>query len=219
MAGRPKPTAREAFDDNLSDAEVLVAVASALQNRRRRRMRSELRGRLGGALGIPERDWADLDCIESNDIFAIFKPGSRIGRESLSGDRLRPLLRQALVAGCAAVETFVGDRVMECLRGALDSDPRPSRLLDLPMTVEDWLWIDEHYERRRWGLREAIEIQVRRLASPSPSQIGVAFGVVGEKNLWKRVDRRRRVPAGSSEAALDRMHRALRGASSLCQGL
>jgi hypothetical protein len=206
MAGKPKPTARQAFDDNLADAEALVAVVRALRNRRVRRMRHELRERLGSALDLPKKHWEGLDCIESDDLFAVFKPGSRVDRNSISEPSLRPLLRQALVAACAAVETFVGDRVMERLRGALDADPRPTRLLDLPMTVRDWLWIDETYERRRWGLREVVDVEVRRLASPSPSQIGVTFGIVGEKNLWKRVDGRRGVPAGGSEMALDRIY-------------
>ena len=206
MAGKPKLTARQAFDDNLADAEALVAVVHALRNRRVRRMRRELRERLGSALDVPKKHWDDLDCVESDDLFAVFKPGSRVDRDSVSELGLRPLLRQALVAACAAVETFVGDRVMERLRGALDTDPRPTRLLDLPMTVGDWLWIEESYERRRWGLREVIEVEVRRLASPSPSQIGITFGVVGEKALWKRVDKRRGVAAGKSEQAVERIY-------------
>lgn len=206
MAGIPKPTARQAFDDNLADAEALVAVVRALRNRRVRRMRRELRERLGSALDLPRRDWDDLDCIESDDLFAVFKPGSQVDRESISEPSLRPLLRQALVAACAAVETFVGDRVMERLRSALDTDPRPTRLSALPMTVGDWLRIDETYQRRRWGLREVVEIEVRRLASPAPSQIGISFGIVGEKGLWKRIDRRRGVAAGTSEQILEKIY-------------
>lgn len=206
MASREKLTARQAFDDNLSDAQALIAMAKAMSNRRVRRMRRELRERLGSALDLPKRDWDSLDCIESDDLFAIIKPGGQLDRESTSEPNLRPLLRQALVAGCAAVETFVGDRVMERLRDALDSDPRPTRLLDLPMTVGDWLHIEETYQRRRWGLREIVEIEVRRLASPSPSQIGISFGVIGEKNLWKRVDKRRGADRGASEDALERIY-------------
>jgi hypothetical protein len=206
VAGKAKPTARQAFDDNLADAEALVRIVSALQNRRVRRMRREMRERLGSALGISKKHWDDLDCIESDDLFAVFKPGSRVDRESVSKPSLRPLLRQALVAACAAIETFVGDRIMERLRGALDSEPRPTRLLALPMTVDDWLRIDETYQRRSWGLREVVEVEVRRLASPAPSQIGIVFGIVGEKNLWKRVDKRRGKPVGTSERALGRIY-------------
>lgn len=206
MAGTAKPTARQAFDDNLGDAAVLITLAEALNNQRTRRMRRELRDRLGEALGVPKRKRDQLDCIESDDLFAIVKPDGGLNREALTERELRPLLRQALVAACAAVETFVGDRVMERLREALDSDPRPTRLLDLPMTVGDWLYIEEVYERRRWGLREIVEVEVRRIASPAPSQIGAAFGVIGEKNLWKRVDKRRDVTRGASEKALQRIY-------------
>jgi len=69
VAGESKPTAREAFDDNLADAEALVAIPRALSNRRVRRMRRELRERLGAALDLPVRDFAeveaDLACIAS----------------------------------------------------------------------------------------------------------------------------------------------------------
>lgn len=204
--GRAKPSAREAFNDNLEDAEALVSVVRILENRRVRRMRRELRERLGSALGVARKDWDHLDCIENADLFAIFKPGSVVDRDALSDDRLRPLLRQALVAACAAVETFVGDRVMERLRKALDSEPRPTRLLDLPMTVRDWLHIDETYERRRWGLREVVEVEVRRMASPAPSQIGIAFGVIGERELWKRVDKARGRAKGTSSGQLDTIY-------------
>src|SRR5436190_723904 len=119
MAGKSKPTARQAFDDNIADAEALVAVVRALRNRRVRRMRRELRERLGNALDLPKRDWDDLDCVESDDLFAVLKPGGRLDRNSISEPSLRPLLRQALVAACAAIETFVGDRVMERLGDAL----------------------------------------------------------------------------------------------------
>jgi hypothetical protein len=206
MPGVRKPPAREAFNDNLADAEALVALARALRNQRVRRMRRELRDRLGGALGLPKKHWEDLDCIESTDLFVVFKRGSRLNRDALSDAGMRPLLRQALVAACAAVETFVGDRVMERLRSALDADPRPTRLLDVRMTVRDWLHIDETYERRRWGLREVVELEVRRVSSPSPSQIGLAFGIVGEKKLFARIDARRKVPTGSSENALHRIY-------------
>ena len=155
---------------------------------------------------MPKKEWGSLDCIESDDLFAIFKPRASIDRDSVSEPRLRPFLRQALVAACAAVETFVGDRAMERLRGALDGEPRPGRLLDLPMTVGDWLRIDENYERKRWGLRDVVESEIRQLASPAPSQIGHVFSIVGEKDLWKRIDAHRHVGRGGSVKTLERIN-------------
>jgi hypothetical protein len=206
MPGVSKPTARQAFDDNIADAETLILLADSLRNKRVRRMRQEKRETLGDALGIPKRDWGHLDCIESEDLFAVFSPRSRLDRDTFREKALRPLLRQALVAGCAALETFVGDRVMELLGNALDAEEKPTRLLSLPMTVEDWLWIEETYERKRWGLREVIEWEVRNVASPAPAQIGQAFGIVGQRKLWNRVDNRRKVARGKSEKTLDRLY-------------
>lgn len=206
MAGRPKPSARQAFNYNIEDAQKLVLFAEALRNKRTYRMRLEKRQRLGDALDIAKKNWDRLDCIESEDLFAVFPPGSRLSREAFEEQALRPLLRQALVAGCAALETFVGDRVMELWGEALDSEERPSRLLQLPMTVDDWLRIEHQYRRRRWGLRQVAELEVRRIASPAPSQIGIAFSIVGEKGLWKRIDKRRKVASGKSEKTLEQLN-------------
>jgi amidase len=87
-------------------------------------MRRELRERLGDALGIPKKHWDTLDCIESQDLFAIFKPGGAASRDSVSEPQLRPLLRQALVAACAAIETFVLDAALfdDALRGPAGGD-------------------------------------------------------------------------------------------------
>lgn len=201
-----KSAARKAFDDNIADAETLVQLAHSLSNRRVYRMRAEKRAKLGEALNIPKKKQDQLDCIESEDIFAVIPPGSTITREMFSAQALRPLLRQALVAACAAVETFVADRVMERLTGALNGPDPPSRLRDLPMTVGDWLDI-ETYERRGWGIKKVLGEEVRqRVASASPSKIGVAFSIIGEKELWKRVDQHRGTKKGASAAALERIY-------------
>jgi hypothetical protein len=85
------------------------------------------------------------------------------------------------------------------------SRPPPARLLALTMTVEDYTYIESKYERRAWGLRQVVELEVRKRASPAPAQIGELFGLVGEKDLMRRVDKRRGVAKGSSAAALERI--------------
>jgi len=205
MANRAKPRAREAFDLNIADAEMLVALAGMLRNQRRYAMRAELRERVGSALKVPKRRWGQMECLENNQVFITFKPGSADLRGRLTDESLRPLLRQAVVAACAAVETFVADRVMELMSDALKATPVPPRLLELSMTVDEYLDIERRYERRAWGLRQIIESEVRRRASPAPSQIGVLFALVDQRLLWKRVDHHRGLAAGSSEPALQRI--------------
>lgn len=146
---RSKPTAREAFDANMADAETLLALAKLLRNNRRRGMRTELRQRVGTARSVPKRRWGELACLENEEIFIAFKPGHASLLDNLNETALRPLLRQAVVASCAAVETFVADRVMEHYSAAVVMDPVPSRLLGLNMTVGDWLRIDQSYKRKK----------------------------------------------------------------------
>lgn len=53
MRGSPKPNARQAFDENIADAQTLVQLARSLVNQRVYRMRAEKRAKLGDALGRP----------------------------------------------------------------------------------------------------------------------------------------------------------------------
>lgn len=202
MAGVAKPTAREAFDDNLADAKKLVAIARALRNNRQRAMRRELRESVGLALGLPKRDWADLDCVESDDLFVLFKPSSNLSRDAVAETELRPLLRQAIVAVSAAVETFVADRAMEHYSAALNQDPVPPRLLKLTVSVEDWLQA-ETYTRKRHVLRRCVEEQIRAMSSCASSQIGITFSIVGVRINWNALDAHRGVRRGRSVATLD----------------
>lgn len=207
MARTKKPTAREAFDLNIEDARILVDLAEMLTNQRRRKMRTEKRKRVGEALRYSRKEWDKLECLESESAFVVFKPGHAQWRERLDEKQLRPLLRQAIVAACAAVETFCADRVMERLSGALKLDPLPSGLLELSMTVADYRRIEQQYERKQWGLRQLIELEVREKASTAPSQVGALFSLVAEKKLLTRVDGKRRVGKGSSHQSLEEITR------------
>lgn len=60
MAGTQKPTALEAFEDNMKDAHHLVRLAEALTNQRAQRMRTEARDGVGDALPVPKQKWKVL---------------------------------------------------------------------------------------------------------------------------------------------------------------
>jgi hypothetical protein len=140
----------------MNDAEMLVSIAKLLENDRTTRMRAELRSRIGVALRIPKAKHSALECLENKQVFIAFKPGSAHLKGSLAQEKLRPLLRQAIVAGCAAVETYVADRTMELLGPVLRAKEPPPRLLELTMTVQRYLKV-QSYQRKNWGLRDLIE--------------------------------------------------------------
>ncbi len=62
MVGRAKPTPLAAFGANMEDADRLVMLAEAFTNARTRRMRQEMREKIGSALGYARRDRDSLDC-------------------------------------------------------------------------------------------------------------------------------------------------------------
>lgn len=204
MASSSSPRSLGVFQLNMEDARKLVAIAKALTNQRQRRMRQEKREAVGAALGVAKKYIKDLDCIESADFFVVLKPGTELNRAYF--DDVKPLLRQALVAGCAALETFVGDRVMELLGPVLRAKEKPKGLLTVPMTVHDWYHINATYTRKSWGVRELVEEHVRLQASPSPSKIGEMFEIVGIRKITSLVDGQRTLTKESTRQCLEAIY-------------
>ena len=196
----PKPRPYGAFDDNIGDAEVLLTYAVAFENRRRRRMRQELREGIGSALSIPRRQRGQLDCLQSEDLLVIFVPGGRLSRGSFYD--LRPLVRQSLVAACAALETYVADKAMEFVGQALRAEEIPRRMKDISLTVGRWSEIERTYERRGWGVRAVVEDYIRETSSTAPNQIASILSTVGVHDWLKNVDKARRVSGGTTEREL-----------------
>ena len=201
MARTPKLTPLEAFEANVADAEALIRYARALKNKRSRRMRHELREQIGKALKVPSSQREQLDCLESDDLFVVFKPYGDLGTDHFTD--LQPLLRQSLVAACAALETYVADKVMDFVGPALKKDPIPVRMRNISLTVGHWADIEKTYSRRGWGLRSIIEKYIREESSAAPSKIGVLLSTIDVKGWSKEVDRVRKVPTQTTVSQLD----------------
>ena len=136
----------------MEDASRLVLLAEAFTNVRAQRTRTELRERVGAALRHPAHERAQLDCAESDEVFVVLKPGGRLERDKF--DQHEPLLRQAIVAGCAATETYLADRAITRVRQLVNNGQGPtSRTRRVVMTYAQWLEV-EAYERRRRIPRE-----------------------------------------------------------------
>ena len=85
-----KLTPYQAFQGNIQDAEALLSYARAFRNKRTRAMRQELRTRIGQALNVRVSRRNELDCLESDDVFVVFKPGGKLGRDQFTD--LQPLV-------------------------------------------------------------------------------------------------------------------------------
>lgn len=192
----------EVFQANMNDADLLLRLADGTRNDRLRRARTEMRSRVGHALRIPASRQPDIDCVESADLFIVLKPDTRLQRADF--EDLRPLLRQALVAGCAATETFMNDLVMDHLGAALRRNaPDSPRLQEIPMTVGQWREIETRYTRRGRGLRELVlKDFVAKYAGTSPTKVGGLMSLLGIQGWSKKIDKQRKSPKGSTEQFL-----------------
>ena len=194
-----KPTALRVFEDNIADADRLIGLTRALLNTRTNRMRRELRESVAEAIRLPRRKWDQLDCVESADVLVLLKPGGNAARDHFTEPQLRPLLRQAVVAISAAVESYVAEKACSFLSQAVRMEPLPARLKQVSVRFEDVLRIEQHYERRRWGHRALLRDHLIAESSSDPDQIGRVFSTVGKTGLWVNVDRHRSVRRGVSE--------------------
>jgi hypothetical protein len=204
MPGVRKPTPIEVFEDNMAGAAQLIGLTKALLNTRPYRMRKERRETVGTALNIPKRDWDKLDWVESPDAYVILKPDADMTRKAFTEQELRPLLRQAVVAVAAAVESYVAEKTSSYIGDALDSPPDdlPDRLKAMAVSFGDVMDIEARLKRRRWGYRELVRQHLIAEASSSPSKIGIVFSTVGKKGVLKAADGKRGVRAGTSERQL-----------------
>jgi hypothetical protein len=201
---RTKPTPLEAFEDNMSDARHLVRRVECFTNRRTTRMRKELRERVGNALKVAKRDWPSLDCLESDDVFVTFKPGSSLSREDFLDHA--PLLRQALVAGCAAFETYMADEVMARIGPYLSSGQLTERMCKIPLDLGTWMHIHHAYNHKKRGLRKnVIEPYVMENASTAPNKVGELLVLLGIKDWPRKLDAARGVERGTTQADLERI--------------
>ena len=191
----------DAFVDNINDSIALMRYARAFENKRNRRMRQELRTRVGAALKVPINQREDLDCLENTNVFVVFKPGGRFSKDHFTDSQ--PLLRQSLVAACAAFETYVADRAMEFVGTIVSSREVPPRMGEINLTVGDWAEIEKKYKNRGWGIRSMIEKYIRETSSTAPNSVGFVLSTIGVKNWATRIDDLRRVGKGTTVRELD----------------
>lgn len=161
-------------------------------------MRAELQDKVGEALKVPTKSRRALDCLESKDVFVVFLPDAKIGRADFVD--ARPLLRQAVVAVCAAFETYLGDKAMSRVGPLLHSTDRLTpRLYNVPLTLGTFIAIEERYKRRGAGVRhQVVEPFVREQASTAPSKVGELLSAIGVKNWSNQIDDTRNVPRGAT---------------------
>jgi RiboL-PSP-HEPN len=200
MSGVKQPKPIDVFEANIADAARLIGLTRALLNTRKRRMRRELREAVGAALGVRKADWNDLDCVESGDVFVVLKKGGAVDRDHFTEPELRPLLRQAIVAVAAAVESYVAEKACASISDAWNSEPK--RLREMALSLGDVIDIEGKYKRRFWGYRDLVERHLESEASAHPDKIGLVFSTVGKTGFWGKVDGRRGVSKGTSHKQL-----------------
>lgn len=191
------------FEQNIADAERLILLCETLKNERKRHMRRERREAISNVVRASKRDSKLLDIAENDQVLIVFKPNSRCLAKHFEEGELRPLLRQAVVAIAAAVESYVAEKAKGYVPDACKAQEPPKRLLDISLTIDDLLDIERRYQRRAWGHYALIWHYIDQVASANPASIGKVFSVVGKSGIWKKVDGRRGVKPGESERQLD----------------
>lgn len=199
MAGVRKPTALEAFQDNF---------AEALTNTRKYRMRKELREKIGESLRVGKNGWDKLDCIESPEVFVVLMPESRFSRDQFQHQEA--MLRQAVVAGCTALETYVGDKTIAEVRKIIGrtnrSGPLPSPLAALELRLDTWEKV-ERFQRRRLAITDHfIRDEIRERSSTHPQRIKELLKMAGVEDPLSLIDEARGLVRGTTHRELETLN-------------
>lgn len=204
MPRQPNVTPIEAFNYNMGDAFHLIQIAQSFTNQRQRRARAELRRRAGDLLTIPARDHGEIDCVESDHVFVVIKPGAPLERDHFNHHE--PMLRQAIVAGCAALETYLVDAAVARVRLVLRSGAElPARLKNIPMRLEQWQEVGK-YTYLNAGVTELVlKPYIKEFASTAASKVGELLSTVGVDKGLSRIDRQRGVDLGVTLQDLERI--------------
>ncbi len=200
----------EIFRENLADAEQLVRISRMLEDQRQRPTRSERKETLGRLLVIPKAVQHEIECAESDSLFIVLKPGGEARKGHFTPEGAAPLLRQAVVAISAAVESYIADKACEYITQVLDlpDEKIPARLNDFRPGFKDLIVdIVRKYDRPLWGYREMLKDYLHELASPAPLKIGVTFSTVGVKVPWAAIDQARGRERGTSEKDLNDLYK------------
>lgn len=190
----------DAYKENVEDALWLVRHAEVLTHTNKNTMQSILRTSVGNTFHIPKKNQTNMDYIQNDEIILIFRDKTQYGRKDIAN--LQPLLRPAVVAVCAAFETYLADRVMTFVGPLLRSKNPSSRLKSIPLTAYDWMII-EQAKNRGYAMRNIVERYIRENSSTAPKKVGELLSLIGVKNWTKALDSRRRLPPRTTESQLD----------------
>lgn len=185
----------DAYKENVEDALWLVRHAEVLTHTNKNRMQSVLRTSVGNTFHIPKKNQTNMDYIQNGEIILIFRDETKYGRKNIAN--LQPLLRPAVVAVCAAFETYLADRVMTAVGDVLRAKTPAPRLKRISLSAYDWMEI-EQMKNRGAGMRRIVERYVRENSSTSPTKVGELLALIGVEKWAQQLDRRRRVPNGTT---------------------
>lgn len=190
-----------AFEDNIQDAIILVNRAKFLSTIGMRKLQSARTELVCDFLKIPNRDRGDVLCLENDHLFFVIKKDVGFGLEEMKN--ADPLYRQAIVAGCAAIESYVADIMIQHLDFALGLKEPSSKLTGMPITLREWHEIDAKYVQGIRGVKKIIRENIKKSAGPSSASVGYIMSMMQLTGWSKKVDQVRVVPEGTTVKQLD----------------
>lgn len=188
-----------AFEDNIQDAIILVNRAKFLSTIGMRKLQSARTELVCDFLKIPKRDRGDVLCLENDHLFFVIKKDVGFGLDEMKN--ADPLYRQAIVAGCAALESYVADIMIQHLDFALGLKEPSSKLTGMPITLREWHEIDSKYVQGIRGVKKIIRENIKKSAGPSSASVGYIMSMMQLTGWSTKVDNERKLTNGVTTVA------------------
>ncbi len=175
-----------AFKQNISAAEEMVRLRELLAGKNVRKIRKERAASLKKALRW--RKVEQIDRSENEYLYIIIRAAADVSRTYFDSKQLEFLLRQAVVAGCSAMDCYFLEKIEENIWSVYSKKgaDSPPDLLRLRITMGDYLEA-QSYTRKGWLLKAAMMNSIRFASFQSPDAIRDRLQLLGVRNFWNEV--------------------------------
>jgi hypothetical protein len=172
------------FEQNFRTAEILLSLYKLLLEDKSNNKAVDFETAVRKCLSISD---AEETIVLLNDLtHALFRGERANVSASFFKDRsLSLLLRQAIVAACTAMETYMNDIIRENLTKVLLKRKRnaPKKLLEINITLDDYLSI-QSFDPPEERLKQLILSKYERATLANINGINECFKLLGIENCW-----------------------------------
>jgi len=173
------------FDRNLEESRYLVMLYEVFETKSKRDVRAPFLDKMQSVLKpLTKKDYSNRS--SSNGAFLMFNANVSMSWRDLRHQRLKALLRMALVQTVASMDAYFHDQIEWHFGSILSTKFLESKkeLKSFSLPVGQVKYTIDNYKRTTVGLRRAFECELRKKPIQSARQIDDNLKIIGVTGFW-----------------------------------